>query len=69
MEQTMTIYTDSTHILISERTADLRREADRERLARAARIARPGRGRRRVVGPWWRRLTGTAAPRQYTRAA
>jgi hypothetical protein len=63
-EPTMTIYTDTTHILIAERTADLRREADRERLARAARLARPH--RRRAPRPWWHRLgrqqLGTSRP-------
>lgn len=49
----MTIYTDTTHILLSERIADLRREADHERFLRAARLSRP---RRRPSRPWWHRL-------------
>lgn len=52
----MTINTDTTQILLAERMADLRREADRERLVRAARLARPGRRRRTPPRPWWRRL-------------
>jgi len=39
----MTIYTDTTHILLTERIADLRREADTERVLRAAFLARPSR--------------------------
>ena len=50
----MTIYTDTTHILVAERAADLRREADRERLAHAVRLARPR--RRGASRPWWHRL-------------
>ena len=37
----MTIYTDTTHILLIERIADLRREADTERMLRTAFLARP----------------------------
>lgn len=51
----MNVYSDTTHILINERIADLRREADRERIVRAARLARPRR-RRTAPRPWWRRL-------------
>ncbi len=51
----MNVYTDIAHILINERIADLRREADRERTVRAARLARPRR-RRNPPRPWWRRL-------------
>lgn len=50
----MTIDTYSTQILLGERIADLRREADRERFFRAARLARPH--RRTGFRPWWRRL-------------
>ena len=39
----MTIYTDTTHILLTERIADLRREADTERMLRIALLARPSR--------------------------
>ena len=39
----MTIYTDTTHILLTERIADLRREADTERMLRTALLARPSR--------------------------
>jgi hypothetical protein len=42
-EVTMTIYTDTTHILLIERIADLRREADTERMLRTAFLARPSR--------------------------
>jgi hypothetical protein len=50
----MSIDTFSSQILLSERFADLRHEADQERLVRAVRLARP----RRPTGfrPWWRRL-------------
>jgi len=50
----MSIDTFSTQILLSERFADLRHEADQERIVRAARLARP----RRLTGfrPWWRQL-------------
>lgn len=50
----MSIDTFSSQILLSERMADLRHEAARERFVRAARLARP----RRPTGfrPWWRRL-------------
>jgi hypothetical protein len=50
----MSIDTFSTQILLGERSADLRHEADRERIVRAARLARP----RRPTGfrPWWRQL-------------
>jgi hypothetical protein len=53
-EPTMSIDTHSTQILLSERFTDLRHEADRERLVRAVRLARP----RRPTGfrPWWRQL-------------
>ena len=39
----MTIYTDTTHILLTERIADLRREAETERMLRTALLARPSR--------------------------
>jgi len=50
----MSIDTFSTQILLSERFADLRHEADRQRIVRAARLARL----RRPTGfrPWWRQL-------------
>ena len=53
-EPTMSIDTFSTQILLGERFADLRHEADWERIVRAARLARP----RRPTGfhPWWRQL-------------
>jgi hypothetical protein len=50
----MSIDTFSTQILHSERIADLRHEADHERIVRAARLARPR--RRTGFRPWWRRL-------------
>lgn len=60
----MSIDTYSTQILQSERIADLRHEADRERFVRAARLARPR--RRTGFRPWWRRLgrqqLGTGRP-------
>jgi hypothetical protein len=63
----MTIYTDTTQILLAERAADLRREADRERVVRAAR------GRRRARRPWWHRLgrnlAGTPSTGRRVRAA
>ena len=50
----MSIDTFSTQILLGERFADLRHEADWERIVRAARLTRP----RRPTGfrPWWRQL-------------
>jgi hypothetical protein len=53
-EPTMSIDTFSTQSLLSERFADLLHEADRERIVRAVRLARP----RPSVGfrPWWRQL-------------
>jgi hypothetical protein len=53
-EPTMSIDSHSIQILISERFADLRHEADWERIVRAARVARL----RRPTGfrPWWRHL-------------
>jgi hypothetical protein len=53
-EPTMSIDSHSTQILLSERFADLRHEADQERLVRGVRLAHP----RRPTGfrPWWRRL-------------
>ena len=50
----MSIDTFSSQILLSERIAALRHEADRERFLRAARLARPR--RRTGFRPWWRRL-------------
>jgi hypothetical protein len=49
-EPTMSIDSHSTQILLSERFADLRHEADRERLVRGVRLAHP----RRPTGfrPW-----------------
>jgi hypothetical protein len=64
LEPTMSIDTFSTQILHRERIVDLRHEADRERLVRAARLARPR--RRTGFRPWWRRLVrqelGTGRP-------
>ena len=53
-EPTMSIDTFSTQILLGERFADLRHEADQGRIVRAARLTRPG----RLTGfrPWWRQL-------------
>ena len=53
-EPTMSIDSHSTQVLLSERFADLRHEADWERVVRAARLARL----RRPTGfrPWWRQL-------------
>jgi hypothetical protein len=53
-ETTMSIDTFSTQILLGERFADLRDEADQQRIVRVARLTRP----RRPTGfrPWWRRL-------------
>jgi hypothetical protein len=51
----MTINADINQMLLTERIADLRREADQERIVRAARITRPRR-RHAPPRPWWRRL-------------
>ena len=51
----MTISADATQMLLTERIADLRREADHQRTIRAARITRPRR-RHAPPRPWWRRL-------------
>jgi hypothetical protein len=53
-EPAMSIDTFSTQILLGERFADLRHEADQQRIVRVARLTRP----RRTTGfrPWWRQL-------------
>ena len=50
----MSIDTFSAQIMLAERFADLRDEADQQRIVRAARLTRP----RRPTGfrPWWRQL-------------
>ena len=53
-EPTMSIDTYPTQILLSERFADLRHEAQQQRTVRAARLTRP----RHPTGfrRWWRQL-------------
>jgi len=53
-EPTMSIDTFSTQILLGERFADLRDEADQQRIVRVARFTRPR--RRTGFRHWWRQL-------------
>ncbi len=59
----MSINAEIAQVMHYERIADLRREADHERMLRSARLARPR--RHKAPQPWWRRLArqlGTDRP-------